>query len=349
MDLDKSLQLEAVYYSAPAPRSLETLVALGLVFDKIHVPGVYLPQGDYDRKAWQAEIGRIAALESRSADTRELLALMTFPRLVEKMPGFFSFDRLRDDPLDRHGDDGAIVQQIYEEMWGRPSEQFLPIFAPWHHKAVPDSPEHLTYPGAYYYQAGALRKASEDRLPLISDQAGIPIPGIGEGAHADAKALSAYIALQAMSVALVDVPLLAPEDIMEFRDANSGELRSFRRAMLRYAGQWRGKLEGLPADEIARETEFLVQTEIVPALDELRQLVSDPARPWHKRAVDGIRVTATIAGSCLTMNWGKALGELLTALAPQLFTELDAKGDKNQTLRRSDLYYLLKVQRAARS
>lgn len=155
--LDKSLQLEAVYYSAPAPRGLASLVALGLVFDRVHFPGVYVPQGDYDRDAWKAEIDRITALPpSRFDDPRGLVALMKFAEVSERMPGFFAFDRMRDDPLDKDNDDRAIVDRMYAEMWGPPSEKCIPTFAPWHHKGVPGSEEHLTYPGDYYYQAAAL-------------------------------------------------------------------------------------------------------------------------------------------------------------------------------------------------
>lgn len=345
-ELDKSLQLEAVYYSAPAPRSLASLVALGLVFDRVHFPGVYVPQGDYSRDAWKAEIDRIAALPpSRFDDPRGLVALMKFAELSERMPGFFAFDRTRDDPLDKDNDSRETVDRLYAEMWGTPSGKFIPIFAPWHHKGVPGSEEHLTYPGDYYYQAGALRKSGDLSIPLISDMPGLPVPGSAGDVTGDAKALSGFLALQTMSVALHGVPLLAPDDIMEFRDANSKALRAFRRAMLRYAGEWRDKLKGLSPEEVVRETAFLIQTEIVPALDELRQLASDPARPWYKRAVDGVKMAAALTGACMMADREKAFGALLAAVAPMFFSEAEAKGDKSQKVSRSDLYYLLKVQR----
>ena len=319
---------------------------MGLVFDRVHFPGVYVPQGDYDRSSWKAEIDRIAALPaSRLNDTRELIALMKFAELSERMPGFFAFDRTRDDPLDKDQDDRAMVEQMYAEMWGPPSEKFVPMFTPWHHKGVPGSEEHLTYPGDYYYQAAALRKSGELSVPLISDMPGLPVPGATGDVTGDAKALSGFLALQTMSVALDGVPLLAPDDLMEFRDANTAALRAFRRAMLRYAGEWRDKLKELSPDDVAHETAFLVQTEIVPALDELRQLASDPARPWYKRAIDGIKVAAALTGACMIADREKAFGALLAAAAPMFFTEAEAKGDKSRKVRRSDLYYLLKLQR----
>ena len=347
-DLDKSLQLEAVYYGTPVPRSLGALTSLGFVFDRVHFPGVYLPRGDYDRAAWQAEIERIASHNLKDFDSQLLLAAMRFSTFAETLDGFCMFDRSREDGLDKHEGDGDLVQELYDALWGPPDGRFEPVFCPWHHKGVPDSREHLTYPGDYYYQAGAIRKAGELGVSLISDLPGIPIPGVGPNVTSDAKALSAFLAMQAMNVALPDLPVLRPDDLMEFRADNRAALRAFRRAMLRYAGEWRGQLRDLEPEQVAQETEFLVQSEIVPALDELRQQASDPARPWHKRAVDGIRVTVSIVASAVTLQKDKALGEILAAIAPMFFTELEAKGDKQHALRRSDLYYLLKIQNAGK-
>lgn len=347
-DLDASLQLEAVYYSSPIPRGLGVLVALGFVFDRIHFPGVYLPSGDYDRDAWKAEYDRIEELDKGRGHARELLAAMRFATVAERMEGFCCFDRQRDDRLDRQSDDRALVEAIYDEIWGPPNQNFVPTFIPWHHKGVPDSKEHLTYPGAFYYQAGAIQKAGKDGIALVNDLPGLPIPGIDGSVADDAKALAAFLAMQCMNVALPDLPLLSPDDLMEFRSENKDLLRGFRRAMLRYAGEWRGELKGLSPELIVKESRFLIETQIVPALDELRQLTSDPARPWHKRAIEGVKVAATITGSIVTMQFERAISQLIDALAPQFFTEMEAKGDKQHGLKRSDLYYLLKIQQTGR-
>ncbi|SNS24523.1 hypothetical protein SAMN06295912_10387 [Sphingomonas laterariae] len=344
--LDRTIELEAVYYAAPMPRRLSSLVALGFIFDRIHFPGVYLPQGDYDREAWRHEIARIAGLNLRDHDSQVLLSMMRFSETAEKLAGFLCYDKSRDDPLEAYDVNKELVSKIQEAIWGPPSPNFIPLVQSWHHKSVQGSEEHLTYRGEYHYHAGALRAAGEAGLPLISDVPGLPIPGLESSPTKDAKTLSALIAMEAMKVVLPTIPLLRPEDLMEFREENRAHLRGFRRAMLRYAGAWRSQLANATPEEIAQETKFLVETEIVPALDELRQLASDPARPWHKRALDGVRIIPSVAGTCMSMGPGAALTQLLTALAPQFFTEVEAKGDKQRQLRRSDLYYLLQVQRA---
>jgi len=348
-ELDDTLRLDAVYYSAPMPRSTGALVALGFIFDRIHFPGVYLPRGDYDRDAWKQEIVRIDALKLPDYDTQVLLAMMRFADTAEKLDGFLCYDKARDNPLTDYDVDSKLVGQMQEAMLGPPRDDFIPLVQTWHHKAVKDSSEHLTYRGDIHYHAGAIRMAGEAGFSLISDVPGIPIPGADGQGVADAKSLSAFIALEAMRLVLPEIPLLRPEDLMEFREENAKHLRAFRRAMLRYAGAWRGHLATVAPDDIAQETKFLVETEIAPALDELRQLVTDPARPWLKRALDGVRLTASVAGSCLTMRPDQAVVKILEALAPQFLKEVDAKGDKSREIRRSDLYYLLQVQKAAKS
>ena len=347
-NLDETLQLEAVYYSAPMPRSLSVLVAMGLVFDKVHFPGVYLPKGDYDRVGWKSETKRIADLKLKDSESQLLLAMMNFTETAEMMGGFLCYDKGRDDPLDAYDVDSKLVGQMQEALLGPPSNDFIPLIQTWHHKAVEGSKEHLTYRGDIHYQAGALRVASDAGIPLICDVPGLPIPGAERAATTDAKSLSSFIALQAMHLVLPEMPLLRPEDLMEFRQENARHLRAFRRAMLRYAGAWRGQLSCAAPEEIVQETRFLVETEIVPALDELRQLATDPARPWLKRAIDGVRLTASVAGSCITMRWDQAVVKVIEALAPQFLNEIDSKGDKHRQLRRSDLYYLLQVQKAVK-
>ena len=90
-ELDKTLHLEGVYYSAPVPRSLQSLVALGFVFDRIHFPGVCLPRGDYDRKAWRAEADRIEDLGFKDPDTKLLVAAMRLSSYADVLDGFCSF------------------------------------------------------------------------------------------------------------------------------------------------------------------------------------------------------------------------------------------------------------------
>ena len=124
---------------------------------------------------------------------------------------------------------------------------------------------------------------------------------------------------------------------MEFRADNNAALRGFRRSMLRYAGDLNGKVANVPPAEIQAATKFFVDTEIVPALDELRAKMNAPARPWYKRAVDFGRVLPKVVPSFFTMNPSTIIGSILTNYAGEFFTELSAVGEKRESLKKSGL------------
>ena len=113
--------------------------------------------------------------------------------------------------------------------------------------------------------------------------------------------------------------------------------------MLRYAGDLRGKIREATPKEINAETQFFVRTEIVPALDELRASMERPATPWYKRAINLIRVTPALGVAFMTMDTHSAIAKVLTTYVSEFFTELTATGDHREAIKRSGLYYLLKL------
>jgi hypothetical protein len=158
--------------------------------------------------------------------------------------------------------------------------------------------------------AGAIIYSGRTGIPLLNDIPAFPIPGIPDSAPADnARLLAAILALECTRIALPPTPLLRPEDLMEFRDANSKLLRGFRRSMLRYAADLNGKIKGLSAEDFQAKTKFFIETEIVPAMDELNVTMNDPARPWHKRAVDALKIIPEIGGAFLTGGFTAALAK----------------------------------------
>ena len=115
---------------------------------------------------------------------------------------------------------------------------------------MPGSEEALLYPGDYHYLAGAVLHSMQTGIPLLNDLAGLPVPLV-DGAEEDkAKHLSAMLAIECVKLALPDLPLLRPEDLIEFREDNRDALRAFRRALLRYAGDLNGKLINLTPQEM---------------------------------------------------------------------------------------------------
>jgi len=84
-------RLEVVYYSQPVPRNLAVLTVLGLVFDRVHFPGVYMPPTTLDEKPVIAEIQRIVALGHQDPNTRQMLQCMDFATVRKHIPDLCVF------------------------------------------------------------------------------------------------------------------------------------------------------------------------------------------------------------------------------------------------------------------
>jgi hypothetical protein len=75
----------------------------------------------------------------------------------------------------------------------------------------------------------------------------------------------------------------------------------------------------------------------------LDTVMNDPARPWHKRAIDALKIVPEIGGAFIVGGPSAAITKAITAYAAQFFVEVAAKGDKGETLKRSGLTYLLRL------
>jgi hypothetical protein len=344
--LDETFKLEAIYYSAPIPRTFAVLTILGTVFDKLYFPHVYLPRGGFDQSELNKEIARLESLPSASNnDTQVLLSMLRFIPIARILDGFCIFTADKENPFSGPNQiPPEMVNNIFEAVHGRPPPQFSILFQINHHKGIPGSSEHITYQDGYPYWAGALAESGRTHIPIVNDHMELPVPGFENVSLTDkAKALSGILAMECVRLALPELPLLRPEDLMEFRSENLDTLRTFRRSMLLYARELNDTIRGATREEVHERTKFFVQAEVAPVLDALRATMIGPARPWYKRAIDFGRVVPEIITGFFTMDPTTAIAKALTSCAGQFFTELTAKGEQRETLKRSGLYYLLKL------
>jgi hypothetical protein len=266
---------------------------------------------------------------------------------AKTLEGFCEFTADPDDVfLHKDPVPSELVQAIYDTIHGPLRPGFIPVLETAHAKGLGDNyrGETLIYPGDYHYIAGAIIHSSRTGVPLLNDVPGLRLPGMSDVAPKDdAKLLASILAVECTRIILPPVPLLGPEDLMEFRDANAALLRGFRRSMLRYAADLNGKIENMDREEFEKHTKFFIEAQIVPTMDELNTTMNDPARPWHRRAIDAFKIVPTIGGAFLSGGPHAALTKAITALAAQFFVEVAAKGDKDEALKRSGLTYLLRL------
>lgn len=288
---------------------------------------------------------RLEAHPDNRLRNQTLLGALKLTKHAKTLEGFCEFTATADDPfLQKDPTPGAMVQAVYDAIHGPPRPGFIPSFDTGHAKGLPGGDQTLVYPGDYHYLAGAMIFAGKNGIPLLNDIPGLPIPGLSNTAPVDdARLLASILAVECTRIALPPTPILRPEDLMEFREANAMLLRGFRRSMLRYAAELNGKIKGMTLEDFERHTKFFIDTEIVPSMDELNVTMNDPARPWHKRAVDAIKIIPEIGGAFLAGGPSAALTKAITASAAQFFVEVAAKGDKEEALKRSGLAYLLRL------
>jgi hypothetical protein len=342
--VDDTLSLETIYYSGPIPRDTAVLTILGAVFDRVYFPGVYIPTSGFDQSELDKEIARIEGLQGNRRPGDIILPMLKFVRHAKTLEGFCVFTGDEENAFDPASPPKKMVTDLYEAIHGPSPEGWQPMISDSHHKGIPGSDQHISYRGTYPYLAGAVLEAARTGIPLLNDMPGVPIPGITDTVPADdAKTLAAIIAIESTRVALPRLPLLTPEDLMQFRAENVETLRVFRRSMLRYAADFNRRISGIKPEELESKTTFFVQTEIVPVLDELQAAIDAPARPWWRRGVDIIRVIPELAAGCFTMEPSALIAKILTTYAGQMFTEFIARGDQRDALKRSGLYYLLRL------
>jgi hypothetical protein len=166
------------------------------------------------------------------------------------------------NPLYAGGVPDQMVEDLYRAIHGPFPEGWHPEFSHNLVKAMPGSNEIVALPGDYHYLAGALLHSAQTGIPLVNDTPGLPVPLI-DGPDGDkAKHLSAMLAIECVKLALPELPLLRPEDLMEFRAENSEALRVFRRSMLRYAADFNNKITSVVPEELQRDAQFFVSRRI---------------------------------------------------------------------------------------
>ena len=343
--IDETLKLEAVYLSAPIPRNLAVLTAMGAIFDKVYFPGVYLPKEGFDLGELDKEIARLKALPNADYDRQLLIGILSLTKHAKTLAGLCEFTGDPDDVFcTKSAPPQQLVQAIHDVIHGPPRKGATLMFESGSTKGLPGGDETVNYPESHHYLARAIIHSGKTGIPLLNDIPGLTLPGMLDVApHDDAKLLAGTLAVECTRIALPPTPLLRPEDIMEFREANAALLRAFRRSMLRYAADLNGKIKDISWAEFEAKTKFFVETQIVPSMDELNATMNDPARPWHKRAVDALKIIPQVGGAFLAGGGAAALTKAITATAAQFFVEVAAKGDKEEALKRSGLTYLLRL------
>jgi hypothetical protein len=165
--IDETLKLEAVYLSAPIPRNLAVLTAMGAIFDKVYFPGVYLPKEGFDVGELDKEITRLEALP-QDYDRQLLLGILGLTKHAKALAEFCEFTADPDDVFGTKSEPPQqLVRAIFEAIHGPPREGFTPMFDSGHSKGLPGGDEAVHYPGNHHYLARGHNPLRQDRDSVV--------------------------------------------------------------------------------------------------------------------------------------------------------------------------------------
>ena len=194
---------DAVYYSSPAPLSLESLTYLSLVFDRIHFPGVFYSD-DIDGEAAAERYQSIVQRIRLRPDDIPMLNCMRWAPYINDLKSFCVFTgqfgqtgSLEDGTMD-------LAWHLEECIYGPPPDDFTPIIRSGFSTAMPGGEKaSINGPGLITYPANALLYAIKNGLMLINDDPSLPVPAMG-GAEAvnNAQMLSTVLALESVKLVL---------------------------------------------------------------------------------------------------------------------------------------------------
>lgn len=338
---------DIVYYSQPVPPSLKVLTFLSCLFDKIHFPGVFIPDEGFDVEDTRKEIDRLSKLGIRNADDAQCINIMIYALHKSYLNEFCVFtgkDRYMPEL-----EDGAeeLMRHLGEAIYGPFPPDFTPVYNSKFVKGLPgDGNTAVSAPSAISYPANAFIYSLKNSLPLLNDDPGLPVPALGNTSPAHkAKLLSTILSIESVKFLVPNLKALTPEQIVEFREQTAQYMKPFRLKMLKLSKDLNSAIdENTSIQDIEKEARFLVETTIYPEIEELRQALMDPAKPWYRRAIEVAKSVPELAVCFASMPLNVAIARCLVGVATILGDSQDNIRDREQKIRQSGMYYLLRLQ-----
>jgi hypothetical protein len=339
--------LEVVYYPSPIPSSWATLTFLGLIFDKIHFPNVYLPSDGFDKDDILKEADRIESLGIKDYNTALLIRAFRLLPFVSELKKFCFFTG-NESHVFGGVDDKAIkiVKALEVEIFGPPKKNLTPNYESGFNKMLPDGKRDIDYPGRLHYPANAMIYAAHHGIPLINDNVFLPIPAIGgDLAKNNTKLLSTILAMECANLVLPKIKVLRSEEILEMREDLAKYISPFRLNLLRFAAELNNSISQMSNHkEIMQAAHFVVETSIYPSLVELREAIKHSKKRWLSRAFDVAKQVAELAASFFSMPPNYTIAKVLAAIG-SILVDVHSENAKNEGVR-SGMYYLLKLHEA---
>ncbi|MBU0999731.1 hypothetical protein KKG24_05560 [Patescibacteria group bacterium] len=338
---------EVVYYSFPVPTNPYTITLLGILFDKIILPGIYLPSGQ-DKKSIKERleflIEHYDPQDSLSAQ-REMIGTLNFILQYSDLLGIFK-------PTGKAGYMGVlepetepVVKRLEEIIYGPPPPNFTPTSNMGFNQEAGE--DQINGPSWISYPANALVFAKKNNLPLLSDSTFLPIPNIPALPSTDTEDLATQLMAASFSLMLPRIRPLKAEEILKVRERMSDDISVFRAAMLGGVNKYVELLGNNPTQsQLEKQAKHIAQTVILPKVEELRVKFESPKSIAMKKIVDLSLEAPELALNFRNpedMPWG--IIKVLSSVTKKVKEGLDQYQKQSKEELMSGLSLLLKIQR----
>jgi hypothetical protein len=347
--------MEAVYYATPAPTSLRALTLLGLVFDRLIFPDVYVPDGGIDLDATAKEFERICALpQHHGANTIHTLNLMLLAINAEHLKDFCVFTGRVGSLGPKEPGARELTMELEQAIYGPPPPGFTPTPTEWFAKGLPgDGGQRASVkaPSWIAYPANALLYANRNGYVLVNDNPNLPMPGIGGAdVKANAKQLATLMALESVNFVLPNIRPLSFAELAEFRAETKDLVQPFRQAMLRLSKELNAAIQSdASLDDVKKEARFIAETTVAPELEQLKAELARPSKPWYRWAADLVTPLPVIVGAFATMPTDIAIAIAMAKVAKFLAKIRDSQLEREGIGKRGGFHYLLRIERLQHS
>lgn len=340
--------LETVYYPRATPFSHQALTFLGLAFEKVHFPGVYIPPGDFDRAKLKNALDQVRQdPKGKPPDYARVMNAMIFALHHQELRDFCVFS---ENPigLDSEAEQKArlLALDIVRANGGFVPTSIGPKVVPWTEIHLENGV--MRFPSALEYPANALLYATAKGIPVVNDDPRLPVLSAGTELKDNVAALSAFLAAECLRIALPKLPHLSIPEIVAFRHEFRGPLIDFRNAMVRLSADLNGRIRGGESLRgIQRYAQFVVETNVSPTVSELEVALQKSPQPFLKRAFEAARTLPELAMAFSSLS-PSAAASALGSIGNLLFDISSASDEQEAEAKRTGYYYLLKLRERAK-
>ena len=288
--------MEIIYYPYPVPLNKYTISVLGILFDRVYLPGVYLPSSHIDIRDLETEDKRLTEIQKKHPETygQIMIALVRFLKEYQDLKDIFvgTVKQNGGELLEKESMDFA--KHLEQAIYGIPPEGFTPLISQGVYFGVGggeiNSPDWITYPAnAYVYSL-------KTKLPLFTDNLDFPSPERVDH-RSDVEALASYLAVSSLTINLPRIRPLNSTEIMEVRTKMKDDVASFKSAMVEYVDRFRQLIgDNYSLAKLQKEANYISQSIIQPKINELVRRLETPSEIFKTEMFDyGLDVAALLA------------------------------------------------------